>query len=100
MKTHTGEQPHLCGQCDKSFSTFSNLKTHKAIHTWELPFSCLLCEKSFSRAGTLKTHMKVHISSAQKKDQIINSGFQLFSCHQCDKSFTTIYRLKIFRDTR
>ena len=30
MRTHTGEKPHICPECNKGFSTSSSLNTHRS----------------------------------------------------------------------
>ena len=99
MLTHSGEKPHHCEQCKKSFSLKSNLKRHAMTHSGEKPHHCQHCNKSFVRKDQLVSHMKVHEKSKEKSQgfhpyQFCTKPFsiniticKLFHCKYCSKYF-------------
>ena len=58
-RTHTGDIPFSCSQCDKKDSTSSHLETHERTRTGDKPFSCSLCSYKCSTSGVQK-HERTH----------------------------------------
>ena len=69
--------PYKCIQCDKEFSSNTNLTKHIRIHTGEKLYKCNLCEKTFSQQYDLKRHSEIH------------TGEKLYKCNLCEKNIFT-----------
>ena len=66
-----------CDDCEKVFSRFDNLSTHKRIHSGEKPFCCPYCGKSFSDMSAWTQHKK-----EQHEEPIVYK-----SCDICGKKY-------------
>lgn len=74
----TDSKPFLCDQCNKVFSTKTNLVRHLHIHSGSKKFQCKICGNCFTQSGSLKQHMYIH------------TGERPFVCKECNRSFTQV----------
>ena len=95
-----------CSQCDKKFTTRSNLDKHEKNHNCETAkedvtpkkpslkkaITCVVCEKVVKGKTGMKYHMRVH-----KKYQHSEIEERGFSCNQseCTKKYTTKKELEV-----
>ncbi|XP_063590853.1 zinc finger protein 26-like [Penaeus indicus] len=79
---------HPCSMCDKVFICKAKLVEHIRTHTGEKPFVCSECNVSFAAKATFKTHMKlIHGSKSPsqklgKKTPETNIEY-IYSCPLC-----------------
>ena len=110
QRLHSGVKPHSCETCGKGFAQLGNLKTHQRTHAGKLhsqpkyhshvplptknPSSedgasehheCLLCHEVFTSPSLLKNH------------QVTHTGMRLYTCQECNASFSGLDELRNHR---
>lgn len=85
IKTHKGEYRFKCSEqgCGKAFLTSYSLKIHIRVHTKIKPFECT--ESGCEKAFNTRYRLRAHLR--------LHNG-ETFNCSQCSKSFTTRSDLK------
>ena len=77
FKSSYDKKTFPCDDCERVFSRFDNLSTHKRIHSGEKPFCCPYCGKSFSDMSAWTQHKK-----EQHEEPIVYK-----SCEICGKKY-------------
>ena len=98
-RIHLKIKDYFCDNCDKSFSSQTNLNTHLPTHL-ENNFPCYICGVKLSRKINLINHMKslhteksLHAENV-KKTKCEQPTPENLPCHVCGKLFNSNKNLK------
>lgn len=71
--THTGERPHKCPYCAKTYRRPQALTEHIRMHTGERPYTCEICSMTFARQSIWKKHKRLCLARANGERRRRNS---------------------------
>ena len=80
------DEPIKCEDCNKGFTKYQSLKSHKQLTHSTKSLQCTICSKTFSNDAYLNKHMKYHSSGG-------------FTCNICKKTLSTKASLKDHLET-
>ncbi|KAF8179195.1 hypothetical protein BJ912DRAFT_982854 [Pholiota molesta] len=67
---------HVCGTCDRAFTTSGHLARHSRVHTGERNHKCPFpgCETRCSRQDNLQQHYRIHLSPGSRRSSTRSAG--------------------------
>ena len=88
MKTHTGEKPNKCNQCDYASSQAGKLRRHLKMHGGEKSHKCNPFDDASSQAGDLRRHLKTQ--SGEKSNNMPSLEVACIRIICCQNSISKI----------
>lgn len=91
-ENQTPDAPFSCGVCGKRLKSEALLAAHSRIHSGDKPHRCGICLRSFQRATCLKqhhvrVHLRVRVNEAHPAGRRKSMTAKAFPCPICSKVF-------------
>ena len=67
VKTHTGEKPNTCNQCNYASPHASHLRLHLITHSGGKSIKCSQCDYASINPSNLRRHLKIHTGKKLNK---------------------------------
>ncbi|KAF8166010.1 hypothetical protein B0H34DRAFT_259043 [Crassisporium funariophilum] len=79
--TAAPKKKHVCGTCERAFTTSGHLARHSRVHTGERNHKCPFpgCETRCSRQDNLQQHYRIHLSPGSRRSSARSAASRAMS---------------------